>query len=524
MSRTVKMGAAAAVVSGGIFLSRLLGLVREGLIAGLIGVNAEGDLYRHAFAIPDFLSYLLAGAYLTITLIPILSRHVENQDPDRANQAFTSVFRFVGLGIVGLTVIMWILAPQLVELVFPAVPEEHGRLIDLTRIVLPAQIFLVAGSVLMAAQYTHRRFVIPAIAPLIYNLGIIGGGLIGWGLGDPSPESFLWGAVAGSAIGNFGLQWVGARRAGMRLVPVTEGGSAVREYLTLALPLMLGQSVAVLDEQFINWFGQIETSATSALFFARRLNMVPIGVIAQAAGVAAYPFLARLAAGNRMDELNETTERAARTTIFVASGATALLVVLAGPLVWLIYNYGEFTDANADLVAGLLVIYAFSIPAWGLHQLISRHFYAKRRMWVPVGIGTAATVVAIPTWLMLHDAYGVEGFALASTAVMVLYAVGLLIAWGTDAGWGGVSRVGPSLVRGLVSAGLAAAVAVPLVNALTSAEPGLVENLMVTLVGAVTAIAGFLLAALLLRSPELRQLSARFRRGKAQEAGGSDGG
>lgn len=509
MRAPLRMGPAAAIVAGGILLSRLLGLVREGLIAGLIGLNAEGDLYRNAFAIPDFMSYLLAGAYLTITLIPILSRHLEAGDDDKANQAFTSVFRFVGWAIVVLTALMWFFAPQLVELVFPAKPEDHIRLISLTRIALPAQIFLVLGSVLMAVQYTHKRFAIPAIAPVIYNLGIIGGGLIGWAMGDPSPESFLWGAVVGSAVGNFGLQWLGTRKTGTRLVAVPKGSSAVGEYLILALPLMLGQSVAVLDEQFINWFGQVETGATSALFYARRLNMVPIGVIAQAAGVAAYPFLARLAASGRTKELNDTTERAAKNTMFLASAATALLVVLAGPLVYLIYRYGKFTDGDAELVRSLLVIYAFSIPAWGLHQLISRHFYAKRRMWVPVGVGTVATAVAIPTWLILYDRLGVEGFALASTLIMTAYALGLLMAWGTDAGWDGVKRIGPSFARGLFSAGLAALVGIPLINSFDLAGLDLFAILGVALLGAITTLAAFLLVARLFRAPELDVLRRR---------------
>ena len=513
MSRPVRMGTAAVVVSGGILLSRVLGLLREALLAGLIGVNAEGDLYRHAFAIPDFLSYLLAGAYLTITLIPILSRHIADDDLERANRAFTSVFRFVGIGIVALTATMWVFAPAIVDLVFPAIPELHERLVALTRIVLPAQIFLVMGSVLMAAQYTHRKFVVPALAPLIYNIGIIGGGLVGLAAGDASPEAFLWGAVAGSAIGNFGLQWWGARRTGTRLVPV-EGDSAVGEYLLLALPLMIGQSVAVLDEQFVRWFGQLEVGAASALSFARQINMVPVGVIAQAAGVAAYPFLARLAASGKADELNETTEKAARNTVFIASAATALLVVAARPLVDLLYSYGEFREGDsAGLVAGLLVIYAFSIPAWGLHQLIARHFYAKRRMWVPVVVGTVATALAIPTWLILYQAMGVNGFALASTLTMTGYALALLVVWGRDAGWGGVRRTVPSFLRGVAAAAAGGLAATPLVDRLGDAwGAGVGPTLGLALIGLLTTMAVFLLVSRLLRSPELDTVLVRVRR------------
>lgn len=509
MSRPLRMGAAAAVVAASVLLSRILGLGREALLAGLIGVNSEGDLYRQAFTIPDFLNYLLAGAYLAITLIPILSRHLERGDPDAASRAFTSVFRFVGVGIVALTVLMWVFADQLVTLAFPEVVENHDRLVSLTRLVLPAQVFLVVGALLMAVQYTHRRFVYPALAPLVYNAGIIGGGLIGAAVGDPSPESFLWGAVVGSAVGNFGLQWIGARRTSTWLMRPVRGESSVGEYLILALPLMIGQSVAVLDEQFVRFFGQVEEGATSALAFARQLNMVPVGVIAQAAGVAAYPFLARLAAKDDHDGLVATTGRAARNTIFIAFGATAALIVLARPLVRLLYQYGAFSAEDSALVASLLTIYAFSIPAWGLHQILARHFYAKRKMWTPVLIGTVFTLIAIPSWLGLYSLYGVKGFALASTLVVTGYALGMLVAWGYDAGWSAVRQLVPSLIRGLVAAAAAALVSLPLVNALFAEELTFWMGLGAALVGGLTTLAAFLGIALFLRSPELREITRR---------------
>ncbi len=509
----MRMGGAAAVVAASIFFSRLLGLARETLLAALIGVRPEGDLYRFAFTIPDFLNYLLAGAYLTITLIPILSRHLERGQTERASQAFTAVFRFVAWAIVALTLVMWLAAGPLVSLMFPEV-TDHAHLVSLTRIVLPAQIFLVLGALLMAVQYTHRRFLYPALAPIIYNLGIIVGGLIGAAAGDASPEAFLWGAVAGSAIGNFGLQWFGARSTGTWLTTVPRGEPSVKEYLLLALPLMLGQSIAVLDEQFVRWFGQIEETATSALTFARQLSQVPIGVIAQAAGVASFPFLARLAAAEDREGLTRTTLRATRNTFFVATAATAALIGLAQPLVRVLYQYGRFTAEDSELVSGLLVIYALSIPAWGMHQILSRHFYAKRKMWTVVLIGTAGTLVAVPIWLGLHSTMGVEGFALASTVVMTAYALALLVAWGVDSGWAPVRQLLPSVARGLGAAAAAVLVGYPLVEALLgSGEVTLPRALLVGLVGGITVVAAFLVVSYLLRSPELAELKRRRRGG-----------
>lgn len=508
MSKPIRMRTAAVVIAASVLLSRILGLGREALIAALFGRGVQADLYNQAFLVPDILNYLLAGAYLSITLVPILSRHIESEDAEGASRAFTSVFRFVTLLIVGMTLLMWLFAGTIIELVFPEASDPE-RLVSMTRLVLPAQVFLVSGALLMAVQYTHKRFIIPALAPLVYNLGIIGGGLVGWAMGDPSPETFLIGAVVGAAIGNFGIQWFGAKRTGTWITP-TRGQSAVGEYLTLAIPLMIGQSVAVLDEQFVKIFGQVEVGATAALNYARRLNMVPVGIIAQAAGVAAFPFLAGLYARGAGDELVETTGRAARKTIFVAAAATAGLVVLARPLVRLIYQYGAFSPADSDLVATLLAIYAFSIPAWGLHQILARHFYAKRKMWTPVVVGTVFTVVAIPVWLGLYQVLGVEGLALASTVIMICYALGLLVAWGYDSGWGPVRRLAPVFVRSMVSATVAAALGWLVAQAMMGDDPvTLLSALGVALVAGLTTLAAFLGVSRMLKSPEMAEVLRR---------------
>ncbi|MFO7298621.1 MAG: lipid II flippase MurJ [Actinomycetes bacterium] len=507
MRKPIGMGSAALIIGASVLLSRFLGLLREVLLASMFGVSTEGDLYRHAFLIPDFLNYLVAGAYLTITLVPLLSRRLEEGGPQAASHAFTAVFRFVAVAIVSLTALMWLFAGPLVGLVFPEV-EEQAWLVTLTRLVLPAQVFLVLGSLLMAVQYTHRRFLMPALAPLVYNLGIIVGGLAGNAIGRPGPEWFLVGAVAGSAVGNFLLQWLGAKPTGTWFVPGRDR-AAIRQYLLMALPLMVGQSVAALDEQFVRFFGQVSEGATSALSFARQLNMLPVGVVAQAAGVAAFPFLARLAARGDHPALNRTTARTTRLTIFVSAAATAALIALAVPLVRVLFAYGRFTASDTEVVASLLSVYAFSIPLWGIHQIMSRHFYAQGRMWLPVVIGTAALVPTVPMWIAGRAAGGERGMAIASTLSMLIYAGALTVAWWREAGGGVASTLLPTLYRSAAAGTLAALAGRALANSMFSAGDSPVIGILTLFVaGAVTAVV-FVITSLLVRSPELKEVVRR---------------
>ena len=514
--RAMGMGAAAVVVSAGVLLSRILGLARETMLAALIGVNAVGDVYRAAFLVPDLLNYLLAGGYLTITFVPILTARLQADDSLGGNQAFVAVFRVVtGLAIV-LTAVLMIWTTPLLELVYPQLsPSQLAEVIRLTRIALPAQVFFVGGSLLMAYQYAHRRFLTPVAAPIIYNLAIIVGGLAGSVLADPPPaDGFVWGALAGAAIGNFSIQWWGARRVGLRLVKgVAWRHPAVRTYLALALPLMVGQSVAVLDEQFIRFFGQLTgEGGISALSFARVLNMVPVGMVAQAAGVAAFPFLASLAAAGRSGELTETTLRTARMTLFLGTGAAAAVLAVGGPGVRLILQWGAFSADDSELVARLLSFYALAIPAWGIHQVIARSFYAERRMWPPVLIGTLAAALAVLLSVLLVAAWDVQGLVWASVLSMAAYAVGLTVYWMRGRGAEG-RRLAAGLGRCML-AGTAAAAAGWWVARLFLADGAwsLAEAAGGFLAGGATVAVVFATVAWWSGSRELRSLWAGGRR------------
>lgn len=512
---TGRLGKAALVVSAGILLSRVLGMLRNVALAGLLGNTAQGDAFQAAFVIPDVLFYLMAGGYLTVTFIPILTRHLVRGDEEEGNRAFAAVFRPVAIAMVLLTILTMIFAESLTTLVYPRFNAmQAGEVTRLTRIVLPAQIFFVLGSLWMGVQYAHQRFAIPAVAPVIYNLGIIAGGLIAWATGTASAAGFAWGAVGGAFVGNFALQWYGARRAGLRWVSgVPMRHPALREYLVLAVPLMLGQSIAVLDEQFVRLFGQLtEEGGISALTYARRLNMLPVGVIAQTAGVAAYPFLARLVEEGRLQEMAATVTRTIRYTIFISAPAVAAILALSQPSVRVVYQRGEFGPQDTILTASALVFYGLSIPVWGAHQIYARAFYARRQMWTPVIIGTAGTGVAVGLywWLSRYDA---PGFALASTLAMALYTFALAISWHARAGRDGVAGIMSSLLRSAVGAAIAAPIAWLVVKWVAGGElPGFWGSLGLVTIGAAIVITVYAAMARVLGSPELAQLQERMAR------------
>ncbi len=484
------MGRAALIVAAGVALSRLLGLVRDMVFAATLGANTFTDEYQVAFLIPDFLNYLLAGGYMAITFIPILSRHLAEDDEEAGWRSFGSIAVPVGAAMAVLVAIAMVAARPVIDAVVPGFDTDQvERAARLTRIVLPAQFFFIVGSLFMAVQYAREQFVVPTLAPIIYNIGIIAGGLLLTFDGERSPEGFTWGVLAGSIVGNFALQAYGAWQVGWR--PRWAGrfaDPALREYLGLAIPLMVGQSLVVLDELLGRTFGSLAEAdgSISWLQYGRRTMLVPVAIVAQAAGVAAYPYLARLAAEGRIRELVANLGVALRYVVTLSVGAAAGLVALAIPVVRLLYERGDWTATDTVATAGTLVFFALGIPLWGAQQLYARAFYARRRMWTPVLVGTGATIVAVPIYWGLLGAMDIDGLALASTIALALYTAVLAFLWHRDTGWEELTRLRTTAARAVplaAAGGLVAWLVGELVTRSVTGGAGAVAAIMVAVVG-----------------------------------------
>lgn len=427
------IGAAAMIVGGGVLLSRVLGIIRDIVFASMLGADGVTDVYVAAFRIPDFANYLLAGGFLAITFIPIFAKYLADDEEEEAWKGFTAILRWLAIGITSLIAIAWVLTPAIVEMLYPAFTEAQvASTIDLTRIVLPAQFAFVVGAMFTAVQYAKGSFGIPTLAPIIYNVCIIAGGVIyAVATGSADPAGFIWGALVGAFLGNLAFQVWGASRVGMRFdFSAAWRHPAVWMYIVIAFPLMLGQSVVALDETFMSIFGAMVGEGTATeLQFARRTMFVPVGIIAQAAAVAAYPTLARLFAEGNRTAMLRTVNRALKYVLVLSIAAAGIAMALATPIIRVLFERGAFTATSTEAAASALVMYSLSIPIWGALQIITRAFYARRQMWTPVIVGSIATLIAIPTYIVMQRSFGIQGVALASVIVLGLYTAALMMIW-----------------------------------------------------------------------------------------------
>ena len=519
-SRNRTIAIASAIWGASIFLSRIIGLVREQIVGRTLGASREADLYFASFTLPDFLNYLLAAGALSIVFIPIFLEHLQKGDADGGWRAFSVIANFIAvIGTLGI-VLMMVFARPLAGIVAPGFTEagEIDTLVRLMRIILPAQFFHIVGGLLSATLQAQDRHALPATAPLVYSVGIIIGGLLGatfgWGA-----DGFAWGVLVGSIVGPFGLPLYGCLRHGMRWHPTLSFRNPdLGRYLFLSLPIMLGFSIVLVDQWIIkNQASFLPAGDLSYLQYARTLMNVPIGVFGMALGVASYPTLSRTVASGRIDEAYGVLVHAVRLML-VATFAAEVAITLAGfEAVYLIWGAfaSRFTLADAAATATVLSFMSIGLCGWAAQTLIGRGFYALGSTWMPTIIGTIATVVLIPLYVVLRQQAGAVGLAIASSVAILAYVLVLGFLqrrrFEREARARGQELPTQSgMLDGAVRAGAAAAIAIAAGLAfrtvLVEWLPGLGIG-VVLLRGAVLSIAGIALYAVLARLFGLKELA-----------------
>ena len=400
-----RVGAIALLLGGSVALSRVLGYFREVALANQLGASTAADAYFAAFLIPDVLNYLLAGGALTIAFVPFYSRVRRERGDAAAQQLFETVLGATTAVAVGATVALAAAADAIVARVFGDFDAPTQALTaHLVRILLPAQIFFVSGGLIRAVLMVEDRFTSHALAPLVYTLGIIAGGLA-----TGTPEGFAWGALVGAFLGPFLLPLLDLRRTHRVALRFDFLSRDLRAYLWLAAPLMLGVSLTTVDEWYEKYFGQfVAVGAIAWLGFARKLVQAPIAMVGQAIGVAALPTLTRLWAARQEDEFEAVLRRVLQAAIGLGSLASVGLVVFAEPLVEIVYRHGAFGDADAARVASVLAAMGFAALGWVVQQVGIRAFYAREEMWRAMGLGTGMALASLPLYVVLGERNGAE--------------------------------------------------------------------------------------------------------------------
>ena len=400
---------ALATVSSMTFLSRILGFVRDFVIARIFGAGLMTDAFFVAFKLPNLLRRLFAEGAFSQAFVPILGEYKNKLGEPEAKRLVDHVASLLALALVVVTLIGMAGAPLLVYLSAPGFasdPDKFALTVELTRITFPYILFMSLVALAGGVLNTWNRFAVPAFTPVLLNLSFIAMALFAAPWFERPVIALGWSVFIGGAL-QLAFQLPSLKRINMLprfALNVSDPG--VRRILALMAPAILGVSVAQISLLINTIFASfLETGSVSWLYYADRLMEFPSGMLGAALGTILLPSLAKYHAKGEFDEYSRLLDWGLRLTLLLAAPAAVALATIATPLIATLFHHGAFTDVDVFKTRDALVAYSFGLLGLILVKVLAPGFYARQNVRTPVKIAlltlfvTQALNLALIGWL-----------------------------------------------------------------------------------------------------------------------------
>ena len=426
-----KIQIASLIMMASVFLSRIIGLLREVVIAYIGGIGAGVDAYQIAFVIPEILNHIVASGFLSVTFIPIFSRYIAKDQEEEAWKIFSVILTTFGTILLAFITLTIILSPFLIDLFAPGLsdPAVRNSAIKMTKIIIPAQFFFFLGGLLMAVQFAKGQFFFPALAPLLYNIGIISGGICLSRICHM--EGFSWGVLFGAFAGNFLIQYFGAKKAGMKFYFIFDiKHPELKKYVLLTLPLMLGLTMTFSTEIFLKLFGSfLPEGSIAALNYSLRVMFILVGLFGQAVGTASFPFLTDLVVRNKISEMNILLNETLKKYISIVIPFSILFIVLRHEIIYILFQRGRFDQNATELTSGIMIYMMIGTFAFAAQTVVVRGYYAMQNTIFPTIFGSIAVLLSIPVYIYGLKTMGANGVGLAISLSAIMQVIILFELW-----------------------------------------------------------------------------------------------
>ncbi len=412
---------AATVIMGASLASALLGLIRTRLlITYFYNDTAVLDVFWAAFRLPDMVFQIIIVGALSSAFIPVFSKYLGNKR--ESNALASSMINAIMLVMLTLTLLLIIFARPLSGVIAGGFDSQQLDLMaNLTRIMAAAQLFFGFSSFLTGIIQSHQRFLIPALSPILYNLGIIIG-IIALG-----PSLGIYGPALGVVLGailHLLAQLPLARQLGFRYLPtISPKTPAVSEMLRLMGPRTLTLSLTQIEATIIVTFSSwLNTGTVTLMAIAQQLSAMPVRLVGVPIGQASLPFFAKNATSKEKSDLSTMVNHTILEMLYLALPISAIVLVLRIPLVRLAYGADSFPWAETVLTGKLVAILALSIAARSLTHVVVRVFYALHNTTVPLVVNLLSTLinVSVSYYFLFVAQAGILGMAFAITLASLL--------------------------------------------------------------------------------------------------------
>lgn len=499
---------AGMVVTGALLVSRTLGWIRVAVIAASLGIGRELDIYTAAFRVPDFLFQLVAAGALASALIPTIAALLGAGEQDRAWRVVSTIATLLLLTLAAFAALMFVAAPVLAPIIAPGFDDaDLPRLVELTRILLVSPIFLALSAVATSVLNSVGRFAASVVAPIVYNLVIIGAAVIL--VPTHGLAALAWGTVAG-ALATVLVQLAPVfRGVRFRYTPAVDlHDREARRTLVLLGPRAIGLAGSQLTLLLLTTLGStLAAGAIGAFALAFTIFQIPLGTIAYPLGIVALPALSQRVAGGVIDEYVALVTRALRLLGFAMLPIACIAAGIAVEAIGLVIGFGRVDDEGIALTGAAFFGFLAALPTEAAIIVLSRAFFAARNTWIPVGAALVSVAVAITTATLLIGPLGIVGLALGIAVGSWVETTLLLGAFRFRHAGFGLLRLGRAYLGYLAAAaaaGFAADRAYDLLGSSAGAQPPILPAAPALGAAVLVGIAVYVILAALMRIPELR--------------------
>ncbi|MAF20522.1 MAG: murein biosynthesis integral membrane protein MurJ [Parcubacteria group bacterium] len=471
---------AAFVLGAASLVSRLLGLVRDRMLAGMFGAGDELDIYYAAFRIPDLVFSLLVVGAISAGFIPVFINYVQKNE-SKAWHLANSVLNLITLSLVIVCLILIIIAPWLIKLIAPGFsPDKLALTVQLTRIMFLSPFFLGLSAVLGGILQSFRRFLIYALGPIMYNLGIIFGVLFlvdYFGL-----KGLAYGVVLGAFL-HMVIQVPSAWLCGFKWRPVFDFRFAgVKRVFKMMPPRIINLAFWQITLIVMTVLASLLAVGSVAVYnLAYNIWSFPLGIFGISFVVAAFPKLSQAAQKKNKVGFVKIFSSTTRQILFFTLPAAVLFIVLRSQIVQIILGTGRFETADVHLTAQILGYFSLGLFAQALILLFLRGFFAWEDAKTPLLTGFLTTLVALSSAWFLAQVLGVVGLALAFSLSCFFHLILLTVFLRNKIGWLDLKKILISSLKMLLAcliAGLAVWFVLRLIN-----QPALIQGGIAGLIG-----------------------------------------
>lgn len=400
--------------------TRILGFIREEVIAYFFGTSFQSDAIKISTYIPLTISHLLVAGLLSAIFIPVFTDFLIEKKEKDMWETFNILFNVIGIIFIFLSLIFFIFSKELIHLMAPHSSEEMKNLAtSLFIYLIPQMLILAWASLFTGLHNTYESFIIPGVGGVLYNISIVSSLIFLTKF--YGPYAIIYGALIGAILQFLILVPFVLKKGWRYRLILNINNQYVKKIGILAIPILInstfGYITPIFEKSIGSYFGE---GAISSLDYAFKVSQLPLGIFAFVVSLIIFPTLSQLVSRKEFERLTKTIQFGLKFILYLMIPSAIGLILFSYPIIRLLFQQGMFTEDATRVVSNLLIFYSIGLPFWGMTSLLVRVYYSFKDTITPVIISIITIIIQISLYVLNSKIIGLAGIPLGASLASLL--------------------------------------------------------------------------------------------------------